>query len=68
MSDHLPGADAATNSLATATKSFQGFASEVQRMSKSAIEQTTNTLEKLRSAKTVEEVVSIQTSYLQQSF
>lgn len=68
MTDHIPGADAATNSLSTATKSFQGFASEVQRMSKSAIDQTTQTMEKLRGAKTMEEVVSIQTSYIQQSF
>lgn len=69
MSDsNIPGTDAAKNSFSAASQSFQGFATEVQRMSKEAIEQTTHTLEKLRGAKSMEEVVSIQTAFLQQSF
>ena len=64
----MPGADVIANSLSTATKSFQGFASEMQQMSKEAMDQTNQTMEKLRGAKTIEEVVSIQTTYLQQSF
>ncbi len=33
----MPGADVIANSLSTATKSFQGFASEMQQMSKEAM-------------------------------
>jgi hypothetical protein len=65
---NLPGADAVASSVSTATKAFQGFAAELQKMSKDSLDHTTQTLEKLRGAKTVEEVVSIQTTYMQQSF
>lgn len=64
----MPGQEAMKSSMAAASKSMQGFADEVQRMSKDSMEQTTQTMEKLRGAKTMEEVVSIQTSYLQQAF
>jgi len=65
---HVPGADAAMSGYSAATKSLQTLASEVQRMSKEAMEQTTQLMEKLRGARTMEEVVSIQTSFLQKSF
>ncbi len=68
MADNIPGGEAASQSMASATKSFQGFASEVQRMAKDTADQTTRTMEKLRGAKSFEEVMSIQTSFLQQSF
>jgi hypothetical protein len=64
----IPGGEAIANSMSAATKSFQGFAAEVQRMSKESIEQTTQTMDKLRNAKTLEEVIAIQTGYMQQSF
>ena len=65
---NTPGAEAAMNGLSTATKSLQGFASEVQRMSKDSMNHTSAMMEKLRGAKTMEEVVAIQTAYMQQSF
>ncbi len=64
----IPGADAAANSFATASKSMQSFASEMQRMTSDSIENTTKMMEKLRGAKTMEDVVQIQTQYMQQSF
>ena len=65
---NAPGMDAAANNFAAATKSFQGFAAEVQRMSRETLDATAATMEKLRGAKSIEEVVSIQTGYLQHSF
>ena len=64
----VPGADAAMNNMATASKSLQSFASELQRMSKDTMNQTAEMMEKLRGAKTMEDLVAIQTSYVQQSF
>jgi phasin family protein len=51
-----------------ASKSVQTFASEVARLSKETVDETTQLVEKLRAAKTLDEVVSIQTAYVQQSF
>ncbi|MGD0633742.1 MAG: phasin family protein [Beijerinckiaceae bacterium] len=51
-----------------ASKSIQTFASEVARLSKETVDETTLLVEKLRSAKTLDEVVSLQTSFVQQSF
>jgi hypothetical protein len=64
----VPGLDAVSQSVAVATRSFQAFAGEMQRMSSDAVEQTTLTMEKLRGAKTVEEVVAIQTAHLRNFF
>ena len=64
----MPGADAAMNSMSTAAKSLQSFASEVQRMSKDSMTQTSEMMEKLRGAKSMEDLVGIQTNYMQQSF
>ena len=64
----VPGADAAMNNMSLATKSLQSFASELQRMSKDTMNQTSEMMEKLRGAKTMEDLVAIQTSYVQQSF
>ncbi len=63
-----PGYDNAMNSLGTASKSLQDFTSEVQRMGKESLEKTTQLMEKMRSAKTMEDVISVQTSFMQQSF
>ncbi|MDR3463593.1 MAG: phasin family protein [Beijerinckiaceae bacterium] len=51
-----------------ATKSIQTFASEVARLSKETVDETTLLVEKLRGAKTLEDVVALQTSFVQQSF
>ena len=53
---------------ATMTNGLQTFASEMQRMSKDAMDQTTQHMERLRGARSMEDVVSIQTAFLQQSF
>jgi phasin family protein len=64
----IPGTEAMTNSFAATAKSFQGLAAELQRMSKESLDHTTQTAEKLRGAKTMQEVIAIQTSYLQEAF
>lgn len=66
-SDHNAQGDA-LGGFGLATKSIQTFATEVARLSKESVDETTQLVEKLRSAKTIEDVVSIQTSYVQQSF
>ena len=63
-----PGYDNAMNSFGAASKSLQDFTSEVQRMGKESLEKTTQLMEKMRSAKTMEDVISVQTSFMQQSF
>lgn len=63
-----PGADAFWDGYKNAGKSLQTFASEIQRASKENLDATTRLMEQLRSAKTMEEVVSIQTAFMQQSF
>lgn len=65
---NAPGTEAARDGYATASKSLQNFAAEMQRMSKEAMDHTARVAEKLRNAKTVEEAVTIQTSFMQQSF
>jgi hypothetical protein len=68
MAENIPGADAAMGSYATGTKTLQTFASEIQRMSKDSMEQATALMEQLRSARSMEEIVTIQTAFLQKSF
>lgn len=63
-----PGYDSAMKTFNAGTKSLQSFANEVQRMSKESFETTSHMMEKLRSAKTMEDVLSVQTSFMQQSF
>lgn len=63
-----PGYDTVMNGFGTASKSLQDFANEVQRMSRDSYEKTTQMMEKLRAAKTMEDVLSIQTGFMQQSF
>lgn len=64
----VPGADAAMNSFGTASKSLQEFTAEMQRMGKDSFDKMSQMLEQLRGAKTMEDVMSIQTSFMQQSF
>ena len=70
MSDKTtaPGVETAMAGFTNASKSMQTFASEIARMSKESMDHTAQLVEKLRGAKTIEEVVSIQTSFMQQSF
>lgn len=63
-----PGYDSALNNYSAISKSMQTFASEMQRMSKETMEATSQLMEKMRGAKSMEDVVSIQTSFMQQSF
>ena len=65
---NAPGYDSAMNSFSAVTKSMQTLASEMQRMSKETMDSTSQLMDKLRNAKTVEDVVSIQTGFMQQSF
>ena len=65
---NVPGFDSAASNYSAVTKSMQSFASEMQKMSKETIDSTTQMMEKLRGAKSMEDVVSIQTSFMQQSF
>lgn len=62
------GFEAASTTFSTATRSVQGLASEMQRMSKEQMEAASELMEKLRGAKTLEELVTIQTSFMQKSF
>ena len=64
----MPGYDNAMNSFGAASKSLQDFTGEVQRMSKESFDKTSQLMDKLRGAKTMEDVLSIQTSFMQQSF
>ena len=64
----MPGFDSAASNYSTMTKSMQSFASEMQRMSKDTMDQTTQMVEKLRGARSIEEAVSIQSGFMQQSF
>ncbi len=70
MTDHnaSQGVETAMGGLNAASKSMQTFATEITRMSKESIEHTTQLVEKLRGAKTMEDVVSIQSNFMQQSF
>lgn len=63
-----PGYDSAMNSFSAASKTLQSFADEVQRMGKETYEKNTEMMEKLRSARTMEDVFSIQSNVMQQSF
>ncbi len=60
--------DKAMADMSDASKSMQVFAQELTKISKDNMENTSTLMEKLRSAKSMEEVVSLQTNFLQQSF
>ena len=66
--DHKASMDKAMADMSDASKSMQVFAQELTKISKDNMENTSTLMEKLRSAKSMEEVVSLQTNFLQQSF
>ena len=66
--DAKAGMDQAMANLSEATKSAQMLAAEMTKISKENLDNTSALMEKLRGAKSVEEVVSLQTGFVQQSF
>ena len=65
---NAPGYESAQNNFSAVTKSVQSFATEMQRASKETMESASQLMEHLRGAKTVEDIVSIQTNFMQHSF
>lgn len=63
-----PGTAQAQEGFAAASQSLQAFATEMQRAAKESIEQSGHILEQLRNAKSLEEIASLQTTFMQQSF
>lgn len=61
------GSEWASDTMSTATKNMQSFANELAQMSKKSIEHASSTMEKLRDAKSFEELVSIQTSFMREA-
>jgi phasin family protein len=66
--DPKAGIEKTMATMSEASKSMQTFAAEVTRMSKENMEHTSALMEKLRGAKSMEDIVALQTSYMQQSF
>ncbi len=72
MSDINPrGADAAADlnavSVSAATRNLQAIAAEINEMSRQSIEHTSETIEKLRNAHGLAEVVAIQSGYVREA-
>lgn len=70
-----PGSECAATSMESAVNAFnatsrnmQAIASEIFEISKQSLEHTTQTLEKLRKAHGVDEVVAIQSNYVKEAF
>jgi hypothetical protein len=70
-----PGREATADVMASAmdacnaaSKNIQAIASEIFDISKQSFEHTTQTMEKLRNARGVEEVAAIQTAYIKEAF
>jgi hypothetical protein len=64
----LAGIDFATSSVSAASKNLQALASEIAEMSKQSLEHSTQALEKLRTARSMDEIVGIQTKFLKEAF
>lgn len=60
--------ESAVNALNATSRNMQAIASEIFEISKQSFEHTTQTLEKLRKAQGVDEVVTIQTNYVREAF
>ena len=61
------GQDFATETWTLASKNMQSFAGEVAQMSKQSFEHASTAVEKLREAKTFEELMSIQSSFMREA-
>jgi hypothetical protein len=62
------GLDFASGGVGAASKNLQALASEIAEASKDSFDHATKTLEKLRGAHSVEEVLAIQTSFVKEAF
>ena len=56
------------NAIDATSKHFQAVANEMFEMSKQSMEQATQALDKLRSTRVMDEVMSIQSDYVKQAF
>jgi len=64
----LNAVEGAMNAIDATSKHFQAVANEVFEMSKQSMDQTTQALDKLRSTRVMDEVMSIQSDYVKQAF
>jgi hypothetical protein len=62
------GIDAAVNGVTATSKKLQAFAAEIAQMSKESFDHASETVEKLRNAHGVEEILAIQTSFVKEAF
>jgi hypothetical protein len=62
------GLEFASSSVSAASKNLQALATEIAEASKESFDHATKTLEKLRSAHSVEEVLAIQSSFVKEAF
>jgi hypothetical protein len=60
--------EGAMNAIDATSKHFQAVANEMFEMSKQSMDQATQALDKLRSTRVMDEVMSIQSGYVKQSF
>ncbi len=60
--------DGAVNALNATSKNMQAIAGEVFEISKQSFEHTTQTLERLRAAHGMDEVLAIQTNFVKEAF
>jgi Tfp pilus assembly protein PilN len=71
QNQRAPDVTSGDNAMATVnavSKNMQAIASEIFEISKQSFEHTTQTLEKLRNAHGMEEVLAIQTSFVKEAF
>jgi hypothetical protein len=68
---HVPpsaaGLDLAASGVSAAAKNLQALATEIAEASKESFDHATQTLEKLRGAHSVEEIVAIQSSFVKEA-
>lgn len=62
------GLDFGTTGVGAASKNLQALATEIAEASKESFDHAQKTLEKLRAAHSVEEVVAIQTTFVKEAF
>jgi phasin family protein len=68
LKDAHVAADLSASTLSSTTKNLQAFAAEIAEMSRQSIEHTTDTIEKLRSARGLSEILTIQTNFMREAF
>lgn len=62
------GLDFAASSVGAASKNLQALATEIAEASKESFDHATKTLEKLRNAHSVEEILAIQSTFVKEAF